>query len=299
MNGEQPVISARPAHPGRIALGLVVALVVVGPVAGVLATAPMAPTGFERVTDVAYGGGAFHVGVRLPYGMGEQWLRSSDGGRSWSAVLVPPPRATAPEVEPDVWSACADDGFCYRARMAAQPGSKPRTERLVELQPPGSDWRADAELGPGPAIVGMAINPADSSQAVVISWRSGFCRAPSGAWEEIDLTTLASAPSWLTNGILLLGSSRTVLAIGLALSLLGWLVIPTLASKWLAQVFTLLVEAVLWLASSVWGLGHFQGMPMVWANLTWATVTAIVILVGHRRASSDLSPSFDPSKAAR
>lgn len=281
MSTDQPVSPVGRAHPGWVAVGLV---------AGVLALTATASPGTDRVSDVAYGGGAFYVGVQLKYGMGEQWLASTDGGRTWSSALVPPQRATAPEVEPQTWSACADDGVCYRARMVASPSSKARTERLIELQPPGSDWRVEAEPGPGPALVGLAVNPSDSSEAVAISWHSAFSRDPSGTWEEVDVVRLASAPSWVVDGVVLLGSSRATIAIGLALSVLGWLLIPTLSSKWLAQVFTLLLGSVLWALGSFWGLPVLSGMPMMWANLVWATATALVILVAHRRSPSREGP---------
>lgn len=298
-------------RPWFFAAVVVLAWMLLGLVAGVLATTATASPMGDGVEQVGYADGAFYARVTVPYGMGERWLSSRDGGRTWTRVLLPPTLASAPETGSQTWSDCADDGVCYRARMA-HPAGSPRdagSQHLVERSTPGSDWVPEADIDTTPAFIGMAVNRSDSAQVVVISWAYGFYREPSGSWHELDLVELASDPEWVRDTVVWLGNPATTLLLGLGLSILGWVLLPTLSSKWVAQLCTLFVGGLLYLVGR-WFLGLAIGMPFVWVQLVWAaaTVGAIVLarVTSARRRGATPGPAprgpgsgFDPPSGAR
>ncbi len=283
----------------------------VGLAAGVLATTATSSPLDRSVDEVDYADGTFYARVTVQYGMGDRWLASHDGGRTWGRILIPPRLSSAPEGGSETWSDCANDGICYRARMA-YPAGYPReadSQHLVERSTSGSVWVTEADIDTAPAFIGLAVNPSDSSQAVVVSWAYGFYREPSGTWREVDLVELASDPEWVRSAVVWLGSPTATLLLGLVLSVLGWVLMPTLSLKWMAQVCTLFVGGLTYLIGR-WLLVLVIGMPVVWVHLLWAvlTVGGIVmtraISVGRR---ATLAPprgglaggGFDPPSGAR
>lgn len=283
----------------------------VGLAAGVLATTATASPLDRDVDAVGFADGAFYAKVTVQFGMGDRWIVSHDGGRTWARILIPPELTSAPENGSETWSDCANDGVCYRARMA-YPAGYPReadSQHLVERSTPGSAWVTEADIDTAPAFIGLAVNPSDSSQAVVVSWAYGFYREPSGTWREVDLVELASDPEWARSAVVWLGSPTATLLLGLVLSVLGWMLMPTLSLKWVAQVCTLFVGGLTYLIGR-WLLVLVIGMPVVWVHLLWAVLTVGGIVMTRaiamgRRATLAPPPGdragggFDPPRGAR
>jgi hypothetical protein len=273
------VVRPGPRLSSAAILVVLALLVVAGFVAGVATRTITAPGFRGGVEQVGFAGGAFYARVEPDYGIGERWLASTDGGHSWSRAVWVPPLVSADGTGSETWTACADDGVCYRARMDYPTGyPKVGSGHLVERRIDGSDWVREADLDTAPAFIGMAINPTDSSQAVVISWGYGFARDASGRWQELDLAELGSDPPWIRTGIAWIDSRLMTLVLTVGLSILGWLLLPSLQAKWVLQLSILVIGGALMLFSTL-----FLGRGVFWPNLIWAAVTAATVLgVSHR-----------------
>jgi hypothetical protein len=154
------------------------------------------------------------------------------------------------------------------------------------------------------------VNRSDRSQAVVISWGHAFHREPSGTWHQLDLIELASDPEWVRSALAWLGSTDATLALGVGLSILGWGLLPTLSSRWVAQVCTLFVVGLLYVVGE-WFLGLlFFGLPALWLHVGWAAVTVGAIVLARSATPGRSAPpapprgtgpdrGFDPPTGAR
>ncbi|MCA0297186.1 MAG: hypothetical protein LCH96_18115 [Actinobacteria bacterium] len=288
----------------RWIVGLAVGmLAVVAATSGIHSLA--APTWPGGVEEVGFADGAFYARIDPNLGIGERWLASTDGGDTWTRAAWVPALASAPASGRESWTACADDGVCYRARMDYPSGYPTVDSRhLVERRAAGSDWVVEADLDTAPAFIGLAVSPADSSQVVAISWRYGFARDAQGSWHERDLAELGSDPAWVRSVVRWVDSRLVTLGLVVALSVLGWLLLPSLQARWLLQSSVLVVGGLLWLFSAL-----FFGQGLFWANLVWPAVTVAVVLLIHRSrtgrpsraepAQSAPGPGFDPPSGAR
>ncbi len=104
-----------------------------------------------------------------------------------------------------------------------------------------------------------------------------------------------------------LGSPVVTLTLAAALSVLGWLLLPTLSAKWVAQVCILWLGGIAYAGGSGWSL-LLLGVAPVWLNLAWAglVVAGIVLARGasaRGRATARMGTTrgsgFDPPSGAR
>jgi hypothetical protein len=298
--------AGRTRRPWIVGAATVLLLLVLG--SGVLGVDLRPPTLFGGVEAVGYANGSFYVRVEPNRSIGARWLASSDGGRTWTHALQPFGLVAAAKVASETWSACADDGVCYRARMDYPAGyPKVDSRHLVERGSGGSDWVVEADLPTAPALIGLAVNPADSTQAVAISWGYAFYRDPARGWQVLDLAAQGSDPlpvQWVIGWI---GSRTMTIALLLVLSVLGWLRLPSLQAKWVTQLVNLVVFGFLQLVAM-----FSLGIGVFWPNLVWAVVTVAVVRRVRRgalRRAAAASPAtvptpspptgFDPPSGAR
>ncbi len=286
--GRAPRPVARARRGWLMGAAAMFVLLVLG--SGVLGVDLRPPTLFGGVEQVGYANGSFYVRVEPNRSIGARWLASADGGRTWMHSLQPFGLVAAAKVASETWSACADDGTCYRARMDYPPGyPKVPSRHLVERSVGGSDWVIGSDLPTAPAIIGLAVNAADSNQAVAISWGYAFYRDPAGGWQVLDLAAVGSDPppvQWVIGWI---GSRTMTIALAILLSALGWLLLPSLQARWLVQLSTLAVFGIVQLVALFsFGIGVF------WPNLIWAIATVAVVLRVHRGAPRQVAPASPP-----
>lgn len=104
-----------------------------------------------------------------------------------------------------------------------------------------------------------------------------------------------------------LGSRTVTLVVGTALSILGWVALPTLSARWLAQVCILFSGIVVSAESPLHWL-VLAGAPTGWLTVAWAALTVAGIMLarsasrqqrGIAPTASPSGPGFDPPTGAR
>lgn len=268
---------------------------VIGLVAAGLATTATSSSWVAGVHDVGFVDGAFLAEVHLEDRGGAIWLRSADGGVTWSRTTSAGVK-TEPST-PQVGKAgiqCAHDGVCYRVRPG-EDQSRARSlpgpvERTVTH---GSEWVVEVELGR--RVVDLAVNPDDSSRAVLTDGQHAWYRAAPGLWHRLDLMGVAEAPKEQHDLVNSWGSRDVTAWYGVALSLLGWVIAPTWTQRIVSQIVTAAVGLVVFVAGILAYPPERLGL-----NLTWVGLTTMVLLGcrlawfwGRRRRC------FDPPPGAR
>lgn len=104
-----------------------------------------------------------------------------------------------------------------------------------------------------------------------------------------------------------LGSRMVILVVGTALSILGWVALPTLSARWLAQVCILFSGIVVSAESPLHWL-VLTGAPTGWLTVAWAALTVAGIMLARSASrqqrgiapkASPSGPGFDPPTGAR
>lgn len=293
-----------------------------GLVAAVLATTATQAPPPDEVRAVGAVGEAIFVNIFLADGYGERWLQTTDGGFTWTRADEPRSLGTAVEttVEGDLarlstWTACADDGVCYRASATMpsystnsrpSPGARwSDPHYVIERRAPGAEWTIDLDGRDRTALGGIAVQLGDSGHAVAMSDYGAtvvLCREPSGRWRQVDVIELARDPQWVRSITSVLGNRSMPWAILAVLSVLCWTLAPSVGSKAATQILAV-AGAVATFAFDV--LGYEASRARV--HGIWFTVVAGLILLLRwadrssvaRRPTEGSQPSFDPPKGAR
>ncbi len=157
----------------------------------------------------------------------------------------------------------------------------------------GSEWVVEVDLGI--RVVDLAVDPDDSSRAVLTDGRRAWYRAGPGLWHPLDLTAVAEAPKEQHDLVSSWGSREATAWYGVVLSLLGWVLVPTWKGRIVAQVVT----AAVWLVVFVRGMLAYPPQRLQ-LNLTWFALTTVVLL-GRRLAWfwGSSRRGFDPPPGAR
>jgi hypothetical protein len=183
MGRPQPSDAVRRGQRGRTLklLGLVAAVFAVS-----ATSAPM-----EQISRLEYRDGAFEAFVNVPNRAAI--MRSVDGGRTWTAELLPD---SDWDVKDASWaqSVCATDGVCYRVGQDDPANNEPGPTRVttIDRQSPAGDWTAELRFGDG-RVNGLVIDPNDSSKLMfrLDTGRQLGYRSGPGHWERVDLISLA------------------------------------------------------------------------------------------------------------
>ncbi len=223
---------------------------VVGLLAAVAATTATSPPPQSEVRDVGYQAGAFHAEVYLENGYGTRWLRSTDGGATWAREAQEP--GLLPQAEElgddEGWQLCAAGGVCYRVvpvQAAGSPGSRPNW--WVQRRGTEGEWQVEKYLGTsGYWVTGLAVNPSNPDEAMVGNRDMALVRAATGVWREVDLLTIASDPQWQRDLVTTFGSQGFTFVVCVLTSVIGWLLVPWLAIRWVLQAVNVLAFAAMW-----------------------------------------------------
>lgn len=179
---ERPDQAAR-TRRGWQALGLV---------AAVLATTATSQAPGDQIGSLWFQQDAFYASVDLR--RGEVFLRSVDGGGTWTRVDELPGGVSEPKRRTDEM-ACSPEQTCYRIGWGSESVPGQSTEHgytTIDRRVRGGEWTQDFRFEDGTALFDLVVNPDDPDQAMVAQHESGALhRVGPGEWESVDLVTLA------------------------------------------------------------------------------------------------------------
>lgn len=241
-------LALRRDRPGRLARTRR-GWAMLGLIAAVAATTATSPAPRSEVRDVGYLAGAFHAEVYLEDGYGTRSLRSTDGGATWSREEQGP--GIVPHADElgdkEGWQLCSGS-VCYRVipvHASGSPGSLPTW--WVQRRDAEGEWQVEKYLGTGGfGVSGLAVNPSNTDQAMIGNRNTVLVRVATGVWREVDLVAAASDPKWQRDLVSTLGSPGFTFVICLLTSVIGWLLVPWLAVRWVLQAANVLAFGVMW-----------------------------------------------------
>jgi len=270
--------------------------IVLGLVAGVLATAATESPPPEQVVALGVSDDAIFAEVHLADGYGDRWLKTTDGGLTWTRVSPPKSLRTATTetsregtFQATTWTMCADDGVCYRASSsfpAYSRGSSPTKETppppprsTIERRASAADWVVDLSGASSRDFMDIAIQPGDSARAVSLGSNGTdvTCREPSGAWRRVNLVDQARDPGWVQSLFAFFGERSMVVPLAVILSLLGWLLAPGLGGKIVLQILTVVSAFGIYLL----GILSYE-VTRAYAYAIWFAVLSALILIAWR-----------------